>query len=326
MIYYPSIGINEDSNFKLRASTKGQLRQKKLYSAYNKNSLSSIPNNYEIFLIDKSNRTKSIDLQDIQRYRNTAIDKDKTDTFNQKSNFSHISLKGYGNGFASSLDRFDYSKENNEKYKPGPGEYESNQADNNDKNNNRKYKTLINGPFNMKVIKKCKESFGPGPGFYNPNVESCVVKNAKILNSAFLSKDIRFKVNKNRKVGPGSYELNQLSKWNEKSPSFFFKKPVIKKVINIEKYITTSEMSNQKKDNTPGPGHYIQKREFDSSITDVQTLKKAISSSYRLSNQDKSLIPKKLKEFKSLMKEERHIKNNIKYIDRIKRELTLKNI
>lgn len=319
MVYYPSISIKQDIGFKLRSPTKGQLKLKKLYSAYDKNSLSSIPNNYEIYLINKSNCTSPIIGQDIEKEINIIMNKENNYSLNQISELNHVSLKGYGNGFASKLDRFDISKENNDKYSPGPGEYKINHYNN--RRNNLRYKSLFNEPFQLKTTKKTEDKLGPG--FYDSKIESCVVKNAKILNSAFSSQDIRFKELKRKKIGPGSYEQAEISKWNKKIPSFFFKTPLITKINNIEKYINTRGINKHKTDVTPGPGQYIQKSEFDKCITDTKCLKKAMSYSYLISNQDNTLVPKELKEFNLLMQEELNIRNNINLMDKINKELSL---
>jgi len=244
----------KEINFSLRSPKRGKIHRGPMYQAYNKISLGSIPRKTEKILFEDSNKKKYAFWNATERFQeknesekysfpgpgNYSVD---TNDMSQK----HIrnpsfSIKGYGNGFLSNIDRFDNLEEYFQKFSPGPGNY-------NDKKN-----TIIDGVSNSNLYKnlyntdkiRSKKVSGfldnnnniifpteisPGPGQYEPPKSDFYLKTKdKKENFYFVSKEKRnmpFENIPSFSPGPGRYYLNSLKEFNlVKDPektSFFFK-------------------------------------------------------------------------------------------------------
>lgn len=315
---YSAIGLQNNLHFKLRAPNQGKVKRTPNYTAYNKTTLSSIPRNVEVILIKAAqiNQTSSSNNQ----YRHSTfgnpiipINNKEVTNMNTNNNIihDHISNKGYGNGFASNLNRFDGYNELKAKYSPGPGEY-NNQLKQN--YSNERYKSLFLKHNDINNL--LKENI-PGPGFYNP---SNLCSSHNHITSSFKSRNVRFKELKNQKLGPGYYKKESSIRWDSKIPSSFFKEYSQKIIHNpIEKYVNTGKIIAE---NEPGPGHYEIKREFsqrERSVPEKQNdNKNNLSPLVYFNNSDNNkLIPDDLKEFNNLIKEEQMYRdyshNNIQF-------------
>lgn len=151
-----------------------------------------------------------------------------------------LSSKGYGVGFASKNDRFQNRELEKEKYSPGPGEYKHEKFS----NLNYLIQNSLQGQslFTTKETKSKKAiDKSPGPWSYNP------IKTEEIVDplqgpSFHELKTKRFKLLLNNIPGPGTYngDWNTINK--EKKISFFFKKPKMKNVDQLQKYQIKTEV------------------------------------------------------------------------------------
>lgn len=334
MAHVPMIGMQDCLNFKLTSPKRGKLQMSQLYSAYNKTSLSSIPRNVEVILL-KENRINSSILKDYPTKptikskeaispssKSKALDNNK----NTKESFLLHSLslsnKGYGNGFTSTLNRFDNQKTLSDKYSPGPGEYNyDEQALINTKARFR-YNSLYSN-HNLHPLRR-KQRLGeniPGPGFYNIEATTSKIQDTSKLSPSFMSKRIRFKDFKIEKLGPGYYNEHRQSKWNSSMPSSCFSQISIKdSLLCPEKYIRTGKKSMMKAC-SPGPGDYEIKSRFDNNVDNNKRkrMRHLLASSLFYSNSnDSMLISPELKELNSILKEEKMLKSNSLIINQTK--------
>lgn len=129
--------LNKTSNIVNKKVIKG-----KIYSAFNKKTHSSIPNKIETFLtrnkniFNKTTRGFSSQSERFDKllykdsYKNIgpgSYNIDKLNTIKKNTsmidNISFNNSKGFGNGFISSSERFNYDNLLKSKYTPGPGDY-----------------------------------------------------------------------------------------------------------------------------------------------------------------------------------------------------------
>jgi len=280
-------------NFVLKAPKKGKIHKGTNYTAYKRTNLGSIPRKTEKILIDALNIPKQSrgfssqssrfsNKQENIKYAYPGPGSYKTDrTFDHivKDN-SHFSSKGFGNGFASNSSRFEDYKEYHDKFLPGPSSYKSDESTcltaNLDKT--LSYKSLYNTG-NTKTMKTQLDN--PGPGYYNP-ISAKIKTDQDGENHYFKSEDVRFKKVPKSALGPGKYFTEEIDFNITKSPnkgrtyittggkadingnktlSYFFKNPEIKKENPMEKYIKTRDEISTRPTTTPGPGDYEVKRD-----------------------------------------------------------------
>ena len=252
------IYIQNEKNFKLKAP-KGVVKSAKIYSAFTKSNLSSIPRNVEILLLDTNAKPPA---------------KKKINLNHQNSDSSSSSMKTLSksasallptNPFASQRKRFEDSDDYLSKYLPGPGQYAIRDSiDYAQKRGCFRYQSLFAKPIHCSLRKEEKMEV-PGPGTYDVNL----IKSQLYVDFAN-KEEKRFKDKKKENIGPGSYYKGNNSvdsRWDRKLPSSFFvgKVPVEiakrkKEENTLKKYI---EINNIKEYDVPGPGMYEIKGDFD---------------------------------------------------------------
>ena len=330
------IYINEYKQFKL-ISPKGKLVNNKVYNAFNKNTLSSIPNRNEIYIFDTNKENDKFFFDRInkiiakKKQRNLSLSKISSpnkpnlspSNILSNSNISTINESKLNKSkseifFNKKEERFSNSlkKEFLDKYSPGPGQYESNISFT--KNSGIRYNRLFIEP-NSKNKNNIYNNGIPGPGTYNisnnEEIKNCIVN----MNSKYK----RFKDIKEEKVGPGSYfpdNLVQYNKfdWSKNIPSSFFRSncscvsEVIKKENSLSKYINI----HKKKNISPGPGEYFKNNldrnnKFENKKKVNSLIPENIKEEYKQSILKKELL---LKEAYSLYKEH-NMKNSKSAID-----------
>ena len=289
----PTIQFQEDQTFKLRAP-KGKLKHSKIYSAYTKTKLSSIPRSVEIILLDaesKSEKIKNFE-QRIRRQNainNSARKSASSNSINStihsnlgrsRSMYSMLPMKGCCGVFASKKERFEKYEEFISKYSPGPGEYQNSNRciDNTNQQGNFRYQSLFAQPSSCSLKKVASDKnnvdtngvdtdITPGPGAYNP------IYNFGKVGFKFPSKGKRFKEREVENIGPGSYfdsskdiyDYNKPKQQQKPSSFFYIEKPAeIPKLRDeenkLKKYIS---IQKEKEYEVPGPGQYNFIRMFD---------------------------------------------------------------
>lgn len=147
-----------------------------------------------------------------------------------------FSSKGYGVGFISKDERFNYRHLERGKYSPGPGEYRYERFKDMQHSiqNSLKGQSLYNSKETMS--KKIKQRY-PGPCTYDP------IKAQEIVDSLHgpvfhKLKSKRFKMIKNDIPGPGTYnEEFGRHRFNDNNKvSFFFRRPMQSKEDPLKKY------------------------------------------------------------------------------------------
>jgi hypothetical protein len=262
---------NTDDNFILRSPGKGKIIRGPISNAFNRQSLGSIPSKSEKILF-KDNETEvkkgfSSQCDRFTQYRLRESVKysfpgpGEYQSYNL-SKFVHSnpsnSTKGYSTGFTSKNERFDDLREYQEKYMPGPGEYNSKISLNQDsfKKSNLRFKSLYNTN-KMISLKVYKDN--PGPGDYDPIKPGLFLSSLDSSpNFFFKSKEGRFdksKENTRNSPGPGKYffDLNSDTSKKKDSTSYFFKNKIPKNNDPVEKILN---LDKNKKFETPGPGEY----------------------------------------------------------------------
>ena len=283
-----NVTIKDFKKFKL-ISPKGKIINSTIHNAYNKKTLSSIPNGVEVFLFD-TNKQKD---QFLFKKLNKILNKHKLKNISsEKSTKSSINLsniqqeklyktnsllsqneinkinktKSYNNLFRNKEERFSemYKKEFIDKYLPGPGQYEIN---NNLRNNsNIRYNSLFIPSNTIKERNTLINNGIPGPGTYdilkNEEKKNCIVKMDSKLK--------RFKDFKKEIVGPGSYFPDNLIKyndfnWSKNIPSSFFKHDIsfCSESVNRENILSKYIDIHKQEKYTPGPGEYNLKSNFE---------------------------------------------------------------
>ena len=273
----PVVMIQENNNFRLSNPKKGKLLNNKIYTAYNKSKLSSIPKNNEIILFEKT-----IEEMDYLQKIQTQILKDNNNNSqiktNNKINENNSLMKNINNKTNETL-KNTFSKLNSDlfnkeqliknnnykstrlnnysefmnKYFPGPGQYSLNNLSLKN-NNSLRYQSLFKEKTNNKNLNKNNY---PGPGSYN--ISSILYKNSQI---PYLDlKEERFKKDKKEKIGPGYYFRNEEEKKNPKKSKSTnlllshekeeFLKNKVKLFNLIKKYF-----GKENKEEIPGPGKY----------------------------------------------------------------------
>lgn len=322
------VSIKDFKTFKLIAP-KGKIINKRIYDPFNKNTLSSIPSKIEIYMFNTNKEkdkllfdkiTKIIERKNILESSSSRLSssnksmKISSDIFSKTNSMMTINDYSKYNKSKSQIvlnkneERFSdkLKKEFNDKYSPGPGQYNSNLDFH--KNSNIRY----NGLFIESNIKKKKNIINnevPGPGTYNisnnEEIKNCIVN--------MDSKYKRFSDSKEQVIGPGSYfpdNLIQYNKfdWSKKIPSSFFRNnysyfsELTKKENLLSKYIDI----HKKEIFSPGPGEY-----FRNSFNYKGSLTSRNNNKLKLKKRN-SLISDKIREEykKSLLKEELLLKKD----------------
>ena len=283
-----NVTIKDFKQFKL-ISPKGKIINSTIHNAYNKKTLSSIPNGVEVFLFD-TNKQKD---QFLFKKLNKILNKHKLKNISsEKSTKSSINLsniqqeklyktnslisqneinkiiktKSYNNLFKNKEERFSemYKKEFIDKYLPGPGQYEI--KNNLSNNSNIRYNSLFIPSNTIKERNTLINNGIPGPGTYdilkNEEKKNCIVKMDSKLK--------RFKDFKKEIVGPGSYFPDNLIKyndfnWSKNIPSSFFKKDIsfCSESVNRENILSKYIDIHKQEKYTPGPGEYNLKSNFE---------------------------------------------------------------
>ena len=283
-----NVTIKDFKQFKL-ISPKGKIINSTIHNAYNKKTLSSIPNGVEVFLFD-TNKQKD---QFLFKKLNKILNKHKLKNISsEKSTKSSINLsniqqeklyktnslisqneinkiiktKSYNNLFKNKEERFSemYKKEFIDKYLPGPGQYEI--KNNLSNNSNIRYNSLFIPSNTIKERNTLINNGIPGPGTYdilkNEEKKNCIVKMDSKLK--------RFKDFKKEIVGPGSYFPDNLIKyndfnWSKNIPSSFFKNDIsfCSESVNRENILSKYIDIHKQEKYTPGPGEYNLKSNFE---------------------------------------------------------------
>lgn len=188
-----------EGKFKLRSPRQGKLIRGPRWDAYNRQNLGSIPRQVENIILrdhDEENKlafnSKSPRFPDIEVFSNFVQSSSNGDNGsggisgshtenNKKSRFDDVSchanlsskpsysIKGFGNGFASSTERLTYNDIYRQGYLPGPGEYNSS-TNYNSKVNANKNSYKRSSSYNKESLEfgvKSNPCNLPGPGYYN---------------------------------------------------------------------------------------------------------------------------------------------------------------
>jgi len=235
-----------------RNKNKGKLYLGPVWNAFNRENLGSIPRKIENVLVNDKNSKLGF-LSQTERFCYKAHESNSIlpgpasyhSSIMNTTGSSFYSSKGFGNGFASTCDRFNERDYDMLKYKPGPGEYKVD-----DKftvidsiKSSLNFKSLY-GKNQVKSMKITKNT--PGPGYYNPILNKANL-NVDRAFSSFKSKVVRFRKNlfddNSIGPGPGNYftEKSNEKKLQNMTASHFFKSPAKKKVDLIKKYIFSPE-------------------------------------------------------------------------------------
>jgi hypothetical protein len=315
--------LKTENNYKLRSPKGNNLMTSKLYTAFTRDTLGSIPRNSEIILFKENNfnEKKGFLTQD---YRFPDRADNLKNSFpgpgqyhKEKINLSPShSSKGYGNAFVSKSQRFNDSKEFFEGFYPGPQEYSNTNLTLKDlSSRSLKFKSLYK---NKHIVNMKQHDATPGPGQYDINKSNTVDKN--FLNSVFASKYERNIVKKLDYVSePGKFyrDIQLVKELNMKSSFFFSHSPPkvnpIEKVLNIE-------------DNAfriPGVGNYDvtkqwpmvrhnydSKKEYEERIKEEKEFNKKASEHDKMDNKQR----RRIKKSELLVFENNGIKNSAKYI------------
>ena len=236
-------------NHSITSTTIGKkFRYGKLYTgpisnAFNRKTLGSIPTSIENVLFQNKHG-------DIIRF-SFNINESNSKNENYKLNDS-LNKKIQNKKDISP--RFNYSQIDDQKYYPGPGQYQSDYltTENNlNDNNNFRYNNIFSfGRENIPINKKGNDdNVIIGPGRYNLDY------NKKTEKNVYISQDERFKKYKQdeykKKIGPGTYDINLSigEKYKNNNISSFFQTEI-------------SESKIKKEDNSPGPGSYNLRTNF----------------------------------------------------------------
>ena len=236
-------------NHSITSTTIGKkFRYGKLYTgpisnAFNRKTLGSIPTSIENVLFQNKHG-------DIIRF-SFNINESNSKNENYKLNDS-LNKKIQNKKDISP--RFNYSQIDDQKYYPGPGQYQSDYltTENNlNDNNNFRYNNIFSfGRENIPIKKKGnEENYIIGPGRYNLDY------NTKTEKNVYISQDERFKKYKQDEykkiIGPGTYDINLNigEKYKNNNISSFFQTEI-------------SEPKIKKEDISPGPGSYNLRTNF----------------------------------------------------------------
>lgn len=280
--------MQNNRKFKL-TTPKGHLISKQVYSAYSKTSLSTIPRNVEVILINKDPKTELLFSKLMKKCGSIKEEKPEP----QEKILPKKKKEKLLSSFASKNNRFDEYQNFLSKYSPGPGEYLNDSGNLQLNSSSFRYQSLFSKPSKIPVKKlKKNKSISPGPGTYNPKYDSVTPL------VVFAAKGDRFKENKKEKLGPGSYynPENPMKRWDCSLPSSFFKRTLPKLVaVNkkrdelLEKYIS---IQKEKEYEIPGPGTYNSKSEFEAFSKAKGDL---LKDSLKKSTSSLELIPEELR-------------------------------
>ena len=240
-IYSPNHSITTQTvGKKLRY---GKLHTGPIITAFNRKTLGSIPTSIENVLFQNKNGNILKFSFNINESKSKNENYKMNDLSNQKlQNKKEISP------------RFNYSQIDDQKYYPGPGQYQSDYltTENNlNDNNNFRYNNIFSfGRENIPIKKKGnEENYIIGPGRYNLDY------NTKTEKNVYISQDERFKKYKQDEykkiIGPGTYDINLNigEKYKNNNISSFFQTEI-------------SEPKIKKEDISPGPGSYNLRTNF----------------------------------------------------------------
>lgn len=179
---------------------KGHLYRGSNWSAFNRRNLSSIPNKHENIILNKVTLLNKGFSSKSPRFQNEKQDKNigpGAYDLKDKHNKTFISSLGFGIGFTSKNERFPDLNDYNEKFRPGPGEY------NNLIPKGHKLKgTSIKRQESISLIKT--KPLYPGPGAYDSHIEHKGYKKHIDYSRSKSSKIASILINQHN-PGPGDY-------------------------------------------------------------------------------------------------------------------------
>ena len=211
----PLISLINKKNFKLTSKKRGKLLNKPVYSGFNKNTLSSIPRDVEIILLNKNkeeifNKSQNI-LNNIETNTNNFNDKKSYQTMNDNTHITSFVSKTLTdkkinpsitneslNKINSKINQGQKVLDNIKKTKDYWKLY---------KNNDKKKKTIPNDKSHLS-INLYKSQFYPGPSDYSgdKSFDALNQQNKFRYKSLFKSQSYHsIKTNKEYLPGPGSY-------------------------------------------------------------------------------------------------------------------------
>ena len=225
---FPLITLLNNKNFKLTNKNRGKLLNKPVYSGFKKNTLSSIPRDVEIILLDKnkdelfdtSNKNILCDLE-TNSYNNNIYTKNKHKTLNENTGITSyisnlIKEKKSGSAITNNTKLISNTKRNKSKKV-------DDKISKDKKIYNKKIDTIKNNiakdkkNFNLELY---QSQFLPGPSDYSTEKSFDMLKqqNKYRYSSLFkIGSNKSNKVIKNTSPGPGSYiQLKNLSENDDK--------------------------------------------------------------------------------------------------------------
>ena len=217
---FPLITLLNNKNFKLTNKNKGKLLNKPVYTGFKKNTLSSIPRDVEIILLDKnkeelfdtSNKNILFDLETNSYNNNNIYTKNKHKTLNENTGITSyisnlIKEKKGGSSITNDTKLVSDTKRNKSK------KFEDKNSKEYKKIYNKKINTIKNNTakdkknFNLELY---QSQFLPGPSDYSTEKSFDMLKQQNKYRYSSLFKigsnsNKSNKVIKNTSPGPGSY-------------------------------------------------------------------------------------------------------------------------
>jgi hypothetical protein len=266
-IFSPDVSVYSLStlnNISKSYNKKSKIYRGPIISAYNRQSLGTIPSNIENILYMKKDGDivrYSFNINDsFNKNNNNNLNHNNDSKISENSNFKSKSInspKSNNKKVNNFPDRFFDEKLDNSKYSPGPGDYSNSSINSSFNVNNFRYNNLFSyGREDIPIQKP--NNYDNGPAKYSSNYYD--LSNPNNQSNIYISPYERFKKEKKAEyiynIGPGSYDylndqISIIKNKNNKSPAFCVnseKRPDLEeKVLNVKK-------NNQFQ--VPGPGTY----------------------------------------------------------------------